>query len=147
MATNLTDQDEAVDDVAAERGTAESMPILTARDAADLVAPALADANRERLAVAHLDMHNRLLDLEVRDHAAMHVDLPIRAIVARALALQTVGLVIAHNHPSGDPSPSAADIAATRRLAMTCGPLDIRLHDYLIFAGGRCTSFRLEGLL
>ena len=126
------------------------MPILTARDAADLVGPALADAVHERLAVAHLDTDNQLLELDVRDHAATHVDLPIRSIVARALALETAGLVIAHNHPSGDPSPSAADIAATRRLAMACGSLDIRLHDHLIFAGGAsgaCTSFRLEGLL
>ena len=123
------------------------MEILTARNAADLVGPALADAMSERLAIAPLGADGRLLELEVRDDAVAHVAFQIRAIIARALALDAAGMVIAHNHPSGDPTPSAADIAATRRLALTCGSLDIRLHDHLIFAGGRCTSFRLEGLL
>ena len=54
---------------------------------------------------------------------------------------------MAHNHPSGDPRPSRADIQATRRLAETADALDIRLHDHLIFAGTDCRSFRELGLL
>ncbi|MGE0180412.1 MAG: JAB domain-containing protein [Sphingomonas sp.] len=123
------------------------MAILTARNAADLMRPAIAGATRERLAIAYLDRDGHLLDLLLRDDAGDHVVLPIREIVGRALALNAFGLVAAHNHPSGDPSPSVADIAATRRLALTCGAVDIRLHDHLIFAGERCVSFRLEGLL
>ena len=57
------------------------------------------------------------------------------------------GWSIAHNHPSGDPSPSRADIEATRRLAEAAAALGIRLHDHLIFAGGDCRSFRALGLL
>ena len=123
------------------------MTILTARDAADLIAPRLTGSAIELLAVAHLDAAGRLLALDVTEAAADSVALPIRAIVARALALDARGLVVAHNHPSGDASPSVADITGTRRLALTCAAIDLRLYDHLIFAGGDCTSFRLEGLL
>ena len=76
-----------------------------------------------------------------------HVALPIRAIVADALRLDSAGLILAHCHPSGDPEPSAADIAATRRLSEMGAQLGLSLHDHLIFAGGECRSFRALGLL
>ena len=123
------------------------MTILTARDAADLIAPRLAGATGELLAIAYLDTAGRLLALDVTETAADSVALPIRSIVGRALALDARGLVVAHNHPSGDSSPSLADITGTRRLALTCAAIDIRLYDHLIVAGEDCTSFRLEGLL
>ena len=71
----------------------------------------------------------------------------MREIFAAALKCDAFGLVIAHNHPSGDPRPSRADIEATRRLAETAAALGICLHDHLIFAGGECCSFRELGLL
>ena len=71
----------------------------------------------------------------------------MRAIFAAGLRHGAEGLVIAHNHPSGDPEPSRADIEATRRLADVAAALGIRLHDHLIFAGGECRSFRELGLL
>lgn len=147
MAGIPSDQDEAVDHPAADPWHSASMAILTARDAADLIAPRLAGAADELLAVAYLDAAGRLLALEVDAEAGDSVALPIRAIVGRALALDARGLVVAHNHPSGDASPSVADITVTRRLALTCASIDIRLYDHLIFAGKDCTSFRLEGLL
>lgn len=54
---------------------------------------------------------------------------------------------LVHNHPSGDPTPSAADCRVTARLAEVAGALDIALHDHLVFAGGDCRSFRALGLL
>lgn len=123
------------------------MVLLTARDAADLIAPRFAGAAGELLAVAYLDATGRLLALDVDTGEGESALLPIRAIVGRALALDARGLVVAHNHPSGDASPSVADITVTRRLALTCASIDIRLYDHLIFAGPDCTSFRLEGLL
>ena len=124
------------------------MIIGTARDAADLLEPLFAEARCEKLAVLHLDSERRMLALdeklvESRDEMV----LPMRAIIADALDLGTSGMVIAHNHPSGDPRPSRADIAATRRLAETAANLGIRLHDHLIFAGKSCRSFRALGLL
>lgn len=123
------------------------MDILTARDAADLVGPHFADAVEERLIAAFLAADGRLLALDSLDEDQAAVTLPMRALIARALALNATGLVIAHNHPSGDPSPSAEDIRLTRRFATVCDALGIVLHDHLILAGGRCESFRHLGLI
>ncbi len=123
------------------------MAILTARDAADLFEPHFADAVGERLVVVFLAADGRLLALDSLDEDEGAVTLPMRALVARALALDATGLVIAHNHPGGDPTPSAEDVRLTRRFATTCDALGIVLHDHLIFAGGRCESFRRIGLL
>ena len=124
------------------------MIIGTARDAADLLEPLFADARCEKLAVLHLDSERRMLALDEKPVESRDgMVLPMRAIIADALDLGTSGMVIAHNHPSGDPRPSPADIAATRRLAETAANLGIRLHDHLIFAGKSCRSFRALGLL
>jgi DNA repair protein RadC len=124
------------------------MIIGTARDAADLLEPVFASASRERLAVLHLDGERRMLALdEAPVDKVDSVGLPVRAIIAKALDLGASGVVIAHNHPSGDPRPSQSDIAATRRLADTAAGVGIRLHDHLIFAGRSCRSFRQLGLL
>lgn len=126
---------------------ARRVEILTARDAADLFEPHFADAVAERLVTAFLAADGRLLALETLDEDEGAVTLPMRAIVARALALDAAALVIAHNHPSGDSTPSAEDVRLTRRFAMVCEALGIVLHDHLIFAGGMCESFRRLGLI
>ena len=124
------------------------MIIGTARDAADLLEPLFAEARCEKLAVLHLDSGRRMLALDEKPvESSDGMELPMRAIIAAALGLGTRGMVIAHNHPSGDPRPSRADIAATRRRAETAANLEIRLHDHLIFAGKSCRSFRALGLL
>jgi DNA repair protein RadC len=124
------------------------VPVATARDAADLLAPLFAQGEREKLVVLHLDSDRRLI--EVDEHPACAADaatLPMRTIFSASLRHGAEGLVIAHNHPSGNPEPSRADIEATRRLAEVAAALGIRLHDHLIFAGGECRSFRELGLL
>jgi DNA repair protein RadC len=124
------------------------VPILTARDAADLLAPLFADEGGERLAVLYLDRERRVLAVDRHPVGqADEIVLPLREIFTAALAHDAVGMVIAHNHPSGDPRPSRADKAATRRLAEAAETLGIALHDHLIFAGGECVSFRELGLL
>ena len=124
------------------------MIVDNARFAADLLCPLFSGLRRERLAVIHLDAARRLLALDEEvARGADSMALPVRDIIAAALTRGAFGLVIAHNHPSGDPDPSPADIAATRRLAEAADRLDIRLHDHLIFAAGDCRSFRALGLL
>jgi DNA repair protein RadC len=59
----------------------------------------------------------------------------------------SAGIVRAHNHPSGDPSPSDSDCRSTRRLATAARALDCTILDHLVFAGEQCTSFRRMGLL
>ena len=75
------------------------------------------------------------------------VGLPIRSIIADAAAHDSAGLILAHNHPSGDASPSSADCNATRRLACAAEALQCPIVDHLVFGGDRSTSFRELGLL
>jgi DNA repair protein RadC len=124
------------------------MLIGTARIAADLLAPLFASAQAETVAVIHLDLERRLLALTIEEAGSeAEVELPIRSILAKALRIGSDAIVVAHNHPSGDPTPSAADESATRALAEAAAGVDIRLHDHLIFGGGECRSFRSLGLI
>jgi DNA repair protein RadC len=122
--------------------------LRTSGDAAALFAPGFSNLAHEELRVAHLDEEGRILGVSAgADGNAASIILPLREIVRDAIALGARALVLAHNHPSGDPTPSPADKAATRRLAEIVGGLDIRLLDHLVFAGEGCRSFRQMGLL
>lgn len=123
------------------------MQVATAADAARLFRDAIAKGSGERLAVAYLDRERRLLNFEIEVGDDASAPLPIRAIAETALRLGASGLILAHNHPSGDPRPSDADLAATRRLSGAARALGLRLHDHLIFAGPHCHSMRAAGLL
>jgi DNA repair protein RadC len=112
-----------------------------------LLAPGLAPLRHERLAVLHLTQGRQLIAQQLFVGRATDIDLPARAILARALGAGAAGIVLAHNHPGGDPMPSPGDIAATRRLAALLGPVGIGLHDHLVIARGGWTSFYLLGLL
>jgi DNA repair protein RadC len=122
--------------------------LRTSEDASALFAPSFCNLAYEELRVAHLDAEGRILGVSAAaDGHAASIGLPLREIVRDAIALGARALVLAHNHASGDPTPSPADKAATRRLADIIGGLDIRLLDHLVFAGERCRSFRHMGLL
>jgi len=100
------------------------------------------------LGVAHLDSDLRLIGLRVHPSNSMTgVDLPLRTIVADAMRLGSRGLLIAHNHPSGDPQPSRADLAATRTLVQVTRPIGIQLHDHIVFSSSGHVSLREAGLL
>jgi len=77
------------------------------------------------------------------DHAPVYP----REIARRALELSASALILVHNHPSGDPKPSRADIDMTREIIDALAPLDITVHDHLIAARGGVTSFKTEGLI
>ena len=81
------------------------------------------------------------------DGLAGRVSVPIRKIVAEALACDAQALILSHNHPGGDPQPSRADIAATQQLVRAVAALGIRIHDHVITASGGTFSFRAAGLL
>ena len=117
-------------------------------DAMAFFAPGFARLARESLRVAHLDRERRLIGVRLcYSELCDAVEFPFRTIIADALALGGEGIVLAHNHPSGDPSPSAADLDVTRILADLARPLGIRLHDHLIFANGKWRSLRALGLM
>jgi len=108
----------------------------------------LAEARTEIAAVAYLARDGRLLGMRHMHgaHADM-VDIPVRWVVADALTFDAAAVVLAHNHPSGDPTPSAADRAATRRLLVALEPIEVRLIDHLVLARGGTASFRALGWL
>ncbi|MCW3835194.1 JAB domain-containing protein [Sphingomonas canadensis] len=120
-------------------------------EAARLFAP-IAREPVEVLAFAYLGADlgrgRHLLGLRQRRSESAHgLDMTIREVAADALAFGAEALVMAHNHPCGDPTPSDADHAATRRLAGALDPLGVRLMDHLVLAEGGVTSFRTLGLL
>ncbi|HWT13864.1 MAG TPA: JAB domain-containing protein [Allosphingosinicella sp.] len=124
------------------------MIVGTARDAADLVEPLFAGSEGEKLAILHLDGKRALIALEEYGvDPGKAAGLPVRTIIDAALRLGAEGMVVAHNRPAADADPSATDIAATRMVAEAAANLGIQLHDHLIFAGGRCRSYRELGLL
>jgi DNA repair protein RadC len=106
------------------------------------------DRSRESLWVAHLDEAARCIHLERYEGNEWSAEVPIRAIVADAVRMGSAGIVLAHNHPSGDSSPSQADCRATRALAFAGETVDLTVVDHLIFAkGADCQSMRRMGLL
>lgn len=108
----------------------------------------LADEPTEVMAFVYLGADQRVLGLRhARSGSVDRLALPIREIAADALAFGAAAVVMAHNHPSGDPNPSIADREATRLLARALATLEVRLIDHLIVATGGIVSFRSLGLL
>ena len=109
--------------------------------------PGGAAGPREQLFVAHLDDQARCVHLSHHEGSVADVGRPVGDIIRDAARLGSAGIVIAHNHPGGDATPSADDCRATRRLATAAEAIDLALVDHLVFAGATCTSFRRMGLL
>lgn len=137
-----------MEDALTVQAPSEAVKIRTSVHAAELFAPTFSHAGFEELRVAHLDADRCLIAL--RRHGGGDIgrcDFPIRTIMLDALLLNSHGLLLAHNHPSGDPSPSRDDIAATRALSQVTAPLGIRIYDHIIFAESRWRSLLAMGLL
>ena len=102
----------------------------------------------EHFRILFLDNRNRLLADEAQARGTVnHTPVYPREVVKRALELHATALILVHNHPSGDPSPSRDDVEMTRLIAAAAGALDIALHDHIIVGNGRWFSFRREGRL
>jgi DNA repair protein RadC len=102
----------------------------------------------EQFRVLFLDNRNRLLADEAQQRGTVnHTPVYPREVAKRALELHATALILVHNHPSGDPTPSAEDIAMTREIKAAAATLSIVLHDHVVVGNGRWLSFRTEGLL
>jgi DNA repair protein RadC len=102
----------------------------------------------ERLRVLFLNASNRLLyDETLAEGSVSETPVFPREIMRRALEVGATALILAHNHPSGDPTPSRGDVEATRRIADAGRALDICIHDHVIVARSGWSSFRALGLL
>ncbi|MBO9443168.1 DNA repair protein RadC [Phaeobacter italicus] len=108
----------------------------------------MAHRETEQFRVLFLDRKNCLIaDEEQAKGTVDHVPVYPREIAKRALELNASALILVHNHPSGDPSPSASDIAMTDRILQALDALGITLHDHLIIGKSSELSFRSSGYL
>ena len=115
---------------------------------ADYLRVVLKGLPREQLRGLFLDGRNRLIRDEALGEGTVDaVAAYPREILRRAMELNASAIVLAHNHPAGDPAPSAADIEMTRQVAEAGRVLRISLHDHILVAGETLTSFRRLGLL
>jgi len=108
----------------------------------------MAENQIEEFHVLFLDKQNRIIaDEKMGQGTVDHTPVYPREVIKRALTLNAPALIIAHNHPSGDPSPSRADIDMTHKLRDLAKGFNISLHDHLIVARGEVLSFKEKGLL
>ena len=105
------------------------------------------DSGCEQLLVAHVDNQTRCIHVERYQGMPTAVGLPVRDILADALRLGSAGVILAHNHPSGESRPSESDFRATRKLARAGEVIDLAVLDHLIFGARDCSSMRQMGLL
>lgn len=109
---------------------------------------ALAHADTEQFRVLFLDRKNQLIADELMGKGSVdHAPVYPREIVRRALELAASAVILVHNHPSGDPKPSAADLAVTREIVAAAKPLGIDVHDHLVVGSHGVASFKSLGLL
>jgi DNA repair protein RadC len=131
------------------RGEIEKKPMLASWQALlDYLRADMAYVSIERVRVLYLNAKNALIRDEIAsegsiDEAAVHV----REIIRRAIDLGAAGLILVHNHPSGDPQPSRADIQLTRDIIEAGRRLKIAVHDHVIIGAEGHASLRALGLM
>ena len=107
----------------------------------------MAHRDTEQFRILFLDTKNVLIaDEEQAKGTLDHVPVYPREVVKRALELNAASLILVHNHPSGDPTPSVADIDMTQQIAIAAKALNIQVHDHLIIGKSCELSFRAENL-
>ncbi|WP_425428461.1 RadC family protein [Acuticoccus kandeliae] len=105
-------------------------------------------AEREEFHILFLDKRNGVLASERAQVGTVdHTPVYPREVLKRAIELGASAIVLVHNHPSGDPTPSRADIKMTKTIVDALAPVGITVHDHLIIGGDRFTSLRAEGLM
>ncbi len=114
----------------------------------DYLQAAIAREPIEQFRVLFLDTRNRLIADEAQARGTVnHTPVYPREVVRRALELGATAMILAHNHPSGDPSPSRADIEMTQAIREAAKALEITIHDHIIVGNGKHLSFKREGFL
>jgi DNA repair protein RadC len=127
----------------------EGQPVLSSWDAlGDYLQAAMGHRRTEEVRILFLNAKNMLMANEALwqgsvDEASVHV----REVIARAIALGATALIIVHNHPSGDPSPSQQDIRLTRDLVEAGRHMKVTVHDHVIVGAQGRTSMRAMGLI
>ena len=108
----------------------------------------MAHAPREQFRVLFLDVKNQLIADEVLNEGTVdHAPVYPREVARRALELSAAAVILVHNHPSGDPKPSAADLAITREIVDAAAAISVKVHDHLVIGRNGVESFKTLGLL
>jgi DNA repair protein RadC len=133
----------------ATRGAVAKREVLSSWAALiDHCRASMAFADREEFRILFLDKRNQLIADEVQQRGTVdHTPVYPREIIKRALELSATAIILAHNHPSGDPTPSQADIRMTREIIDAAQPLGISIHDHVIIARNGHVSFKAKGLI
>lgn len=128
------------------RGAAKKRTVLSSWTAVlDYCRTEMAYADKEQLRILFLDKRNQLIADELQQTGTVdHTPVYPREVVKRALELSATAIILVHNHPSGDPTPSRADIQMTQTIAEVAKPLGISVHDHIIV--GKEGHASLKGL-
>ena len=131
------------------KGKVTDQPVLASWQALlDYLAIDMANLNHERVRVLYLNTQNRLiLDHVVHDGTIDEGAIYPREVIRKGLDIGATALILVHNHPSGSPEPSRADIAITNRVAEAGRHLGIVVHDHVIIGGNGHVSLRAKGLI
>lgn len=125
-------------------GQVQKRPVLSSWSGViDYCRTAMAFADKEQFRVLFLDKRNRLIADELQQVGTIdHTPVYPREVVKRALELSATALILVHNHPSGDPTPSHADIQMTQTIIDIARPLGIAVHDHIIVGKEGHASFK-----
>jgi DNA repair protein RadC len=126
------------------RGQVQKRPVLSSWSSViDYCRTAMAYADKEQFRLLFLDKRNQLIADEVQQVGTVdHTPVYPREVVKRALELSATALILVHNHPSGDPTPSRADIQMTQAIVDVAKPLGIAVHDHIIVGKEGHVSFK-----
>jgi len=126
-----------------------TQPILSSWSAlTEYLHSAMAREANEQFRLLFLDRKNRLIHDEVQGRGTVdHTPVYVREVVKRALELSATALILVHNHPSGDATPSRADIEMTRDIARALTPVGVTVHDHIIIGRGEPASLKAMGLI
>lgn len=128
------------------KGKVKSRPVLSSwHSVLDYCRAAQAFAEKEQFRILFLDKRNQLIADELQQVGTVdHTPVYPREVVKRALELSATAIILVHNHPSGDPTPSQADIEMTKQIASVAKPLGVLLYDHIIV--GKEGHASLKGL-
>jgi DNA repair protein RadC len=131
------------------RAEVQAKPVLANWQALlDYLRADMAHSGIERVRVLHLNTRNMLIrDEELSEGTIDEAPVYVREVIRRAMDLKSAAIILVHNHPSGDPAPSRADIDLTRAVIEAGKPLKIAVHDHIIIGVKGFTSLRGQGLI
>jgi DNA repair protein RadC len=131
------------------RGEVLERPVLSSwSQVVDYCRASMGFEAREQFRILFLDKRNQIIADEVQQRGTVdHTPVYVREVVKRALDLSATAIVLVHNHPSGDPTPSRADIEMTREIVAAAKPLGVKVHDHIVVGRQGHASFRGLGLI